>query len=221
MPSDDWVLRLARGRQQQSREHGATEQRLLLIQAISAAVAENGFAHISVDEVGARAGLTSEIFHEHFQDLESCFLAAHDLGVEVLMTTVEDAIGSADRPALVRAERMVSTYLETLRAEPEFARTLLIEIYAVGPRALRRQREVMRRFAILWGEILGSEQDGGLDPLTCEALVGAVSSLTTTRVAAGEFDELQALREPIMGFAARLIAADPERRLANGGAERR
>jgi len=208
MHADDWVQRLVRGRHQTSREHGATSQRLELIDAMARVVARDGYASASVDAVAAQAGVSSEVFYQQFQDLESCFLAAYDLGVEVMSTTVQDGIGSADRPPLERLERMLATYLETMAAEPQFARTFLIEVYGAGPRALRRRLEVWQRFAILLGEILGPEEQGGLDPIMCEALVGTVSSLVTTRVAAGEFARLPELRDPIMQVARCLLAGN-------------
>jgi AcrR family transcriptional regulator len=208
MLTEDWALRLERHRQQVSREEVVTSQRVRLIDAMAKAVAENGIASTSVSDVTARAGLPEEVFYAHFQDQESCFLAAYDLGVEVLATTVQDDIGSLARSPLARLERLLTNYFDVLAAEPEFARTFLIEIYAAGPRVMERRLEVMRRFSILLAETLGPEAEGGLDPLACEALVGAISSLVTTRVAAGEFDQLQDLRGPIMELARRLLSTD-------------
>lgn len=206
MHADDWVQRLVRDRQETSREQGATLQRLELIDAMAKVVARDGYANTSVDAVAAQAEVSTEAFYQQFQDLESCFLAAYDLGVEVMSTTVQDGIGTRERPPLERLDRMLTTYLDTMAAEPQFARTFLIEVYAAGPRALRRRLEVWQRFAILLGEIVGPEEEGGLDPQMCEALLGAVSSLVTTRVAAGEFGRLPELREPLMEVARRLMA---------------
>ncbi len=208
MPSDDWVLRLVRGRQQHSREHDVTSARVRLLDGLARAVAENGYARTSVDDIAARAGLTSDEFYAQFADIESCFLAAYDLGIEILATTAEDSIGSADRPPLVRLEGLVGSYLDILAAEPAFARTFLIEVYGAGPRALQRRMDVLRRFADLFAEIL-APVEGELDPFVCEALVGAVSTVVTSRVAAGQFDRLPALREPIMGFVKRLLETGP------------
>jgi len=99
MASDDWVLRLVRGRQQLSREQDVTSARVQLLDAMAKEVAENGYAGITADAIAARAGTSSEVFHQHFQDTESCFMAAYDLGVEVLATTLEDALGSPESPA--------------------------------------------------------------------------------------------------------------------------
>jgi AcrR family transcriptional regulator len=211
MASDDWVLRLVRGRQQLSREQDVTSARVQLLDGLARAMAENGYARTSVDDIAARAGLTSDEFYAQFADIESCFLAAYDLGIEVLATTVQDSLGSADRPPLVRVDSLLASYLDVLATEPAFARTFLIEVYAAGPRALERRMDVLRRFAAFFAEILApTETSGGnLDPFICEALVGAISSVVTSRVAAGEFDQLPALREPIMGFVRRLLETAP------------
>ncbi|MEK6252730.1 MAG: TetR/AcrR family transcriptional regulator [Actinomycetota bacterium] len=211
MASDDWVLRLVRGRQQLSREQDVTSARVQLLDGLARAMAENGYARTSVADIAARAGFTSDEFYAQFADIESCFLAAYDLGIEVLATTVQDSLGSADRPPLVRLDRLLASYLDVLATEPAFARTFLIEVYAAGPRALERRMEALRRFAALFAEILAPTEtsDGTLDPFICEAIVGAISSVVTTRVAEGKFDQLPALREPIMGFVRRLLETAP------------
>jgi AcrR family transcriptional regulator len=209
MPADDWVLRLVRSRYQLSREHDVTSQRVQLIDAMARAVAEKGYARASVADITAHAGVSEQVFREQFQDMESCFLATYDLGVEVLATAVEDDLGPPDRPPLERFERVLVGYLDLLASEPSFARTSLIEIYAAGPRAVQRRIENLRRYATLFAEIFGPPEEGGLDDFACEAIVGAISTLVTTRVAAGAFDQLPALREPIVELVKRLLATGP------------
>lgn len=207
MLADDWVIRLVRGRHEVGREQTVTSQRIQLLDAMAREVAENGYAGITADAIAVRAGTSSEVFREHFQDTESCFLAAYDLGVEVLATTVQDGLGSPDTPPLARFERSLSSYLDLLATEPSFARTFLIEVWAAGPRAVQRRLEVVRRFtALMTGVFNPPGSADGLDPFACEALVGAISTLVTMRVAAGRFDQLPALREPIEGFVQQLSA---------------
>jgi AcrR family transcriptional regulator len=205
--SDDWVIRHARGRHSLSREHSVTSQRVQLLDAMAKCVAENGYPATAAEDVAARALVPVETFYEHFADTEACFLAAYDLGMGVLGAAVSDGIGSPDRPPLARFEGLLCSYLDLLADEPAFARTFLIEVYAAGPRALQRRLEALRNFALLIGEIFepAPGERGGLDPFACEALVGAVSSIVMTRVAAARFDQLAELREPILDLVQRLL----------------
>ena len=178
---------------------------------LATAMAENGFAATSIADIAERAGVATEEFHRQYPDIESCFLAAYDLGNEVLLTTIEDALGPADLPPLTRMDRLLKSYLELLASEPAFTRTFLIEVYAAGPRALQRRAEVYQRFATLVAEILcpPSAPGASIDPFVCDALVGAISSIVTTRIAAGEIDRLPALREPILSFISRVVEPVP------------
>jgi AcrR family transcriptional regulator len=208
MADDDWVIRLARGRHQITREHSVTEQRVQLLDAMARAVAENGYADTTAEDVAARAHVPVDVFYDQFPDTESCFLAACDLGVEVLGSTVQDSIGSPERSPIARFDSLLVSYLDLLAAEPVFARVSMIEVYAAGPRALERRLDVIHRFSALLGEIFApnGSDEGGLDPLTCEAVVGAISSMVTVRVAAGRYDRLPELREPILNLVEALLA---------------
>jgi AcrR family transcriptional regulator len=202
MPNDDWVVRIVRGRQEIGREHSATSQRVELLDAMARAVAEKGYAETTVADVAERAGVPNSTFLDHFPDTESCFLAAYDMGSDVLLTTAQDGIGSADRPPMERYGRLLTSYLDLLAAEPAFSRAFLVEIYAAGPRAIQRHLDVLESWTDLLAEIfapLGADGEG-VDRFACEAIVGAITSLVTTRVARGDFDQLPALREPLMGF---------------------
>jgi AcrR family transcriptional regulator len=207
MPSDDWVIRVVRGRQELGREHSVTSQRVDLLDAMARTVAEKGYPAITVADVAERAGVSNANFLEHFPDTESCFLAAYDMGVDVLLTTVQDGIGSPERPPLDRFERLLTSYLDLLAAEPAFARTFMIEVHAAGPRAIRRRIDVLGRFTDLFCEILGPQGagSGGLDRFSCEALVGAIDTIVTTRVAEDKVDQLPALREPLVAFVKRTL----------------
>ncbi len=183
---------------------------------MAAAVAERGYARTSVADVAVRAGVSTRAFYEQFADKEECFLAAYDAGVGALLAAARDALDDvATSSPLVRFERALAAYLDVMSLEPHFARTFLLEVYAAGPRALELRREVQRRFVEVMVEALGSGRGGGDAPaeerFACEALVGAVSSLVTARVAAGEYDDLPALRRPIMGLVERHLY--PRRRV--------
>jgi AcrR family transcriptional regulator len=206
MRGDEQVVPvLPRGRHGLSRDEVAGSQRARIIGAIVGLVAERGYARTSVTAVVARAGVSSKAFYEQFADKEECFLAAYDLGVAVLLDELQ-AVLEAPAPSLrARFEQVLDTYLHMLASEPAFARTFLIEVYGAGPIALERRLTVQRRFA----ELLAVSAGAGDDPrarFACAALIGAVIGLVTDRVGSGGVDELAALRDPMLDFAAGCLA---------------
>ena len=120
-----------------------------MLDAIAVAVAEKGYAATTVGDVVSGAGVSRKTFYEHFADKEECFLAAWDTGVQVVF----DAIRTSNEQAADPIGRMRSglrAYLETLAAEPAFARSFFIEVVAAGPHAEARRAEVHARFADLF-----------------------------------------------------------------------
>ena len=178
------------------------------------AVAEKGYARTAVADVIERAGVSRETFYEHFADKEDCFLAAYDTGVEALLEVMAEAVAGSRAGPEKRLDRVLSAYFAAIAAEPAFARTFLIEVYAVGPRALERRVELQQRFVAMVAEIFGLESasHGSSERFACEALVAAISSLVTSRVGAGRLDELDELRAPLVGLAHRMVPAPSPRR---------
>lgn len=210
MPAQPTVHPLPRGRHRLTREQVVASQRGRMLEAMASAVAESGYARTSVADVTARAGVSSKTFYEQFDSKEECFLAAYDVCVDALIATIEDSLGSTKRSPLTRFDRAIGAYLDALASEPALARTFLIEVYAAGPRALERRREVQRRFAGLLAGILAPPRSGRAPArhrFAFEALVGAISALVTTRVGAGELDRLPALRRPIVELVERQLEA--------------
>jgi AcrR family transcriptional regulator len=193
---------LPRGRHGLSRDEVLASQRGRMLDAICQAVAENGYAGTSVAEVIQRAGVSRETFYEHFADKEECFLAAYDLAAATLRDAVVAGVPAEPTDPLESYDRAMAAYLETMSTQRAYARVFLIDVYGAGPAALGRRFRVFQAFVDLVAGIFGARS--AADRALCEALVGAVSSLVTIRVAVGEFDELPALRGQIREIARRL-----------------
>jgi AcrR family transcriptional regulator len=204
------VETLPRGRHGLTREQVIASQRGRLLAGMAEAVAEKGYARTTVADVTSRAGVSSKTFYQQFPDKESCFLAAYDVCVKGLLETITEGLGSADEPPLERCERAIGAYLDELAANPSLARTFLIEVHAAGPEALDRRREVQARFAEMLALMLGpSVPPEGREELSfaCEAFIGALSFLITTRIVAGETDQLRQLRRPLTRLVERQLTA--------------
>lgn len=172
-----------------------------MLRAVAEAVADKGYARVTVADVISRAGVSRETFYEHFSDKEDCFLAALDEGARTLNEILGSAIAHAGKAPGERLQEMLRAYLNTLAAEPAFAKAFLIDAYGAGPAATERRLELQQRFVDLVAEIFS----GSADRFACEAFVSAVSAMVTSRVGRGRIEELPALREPLAGLVGRLL----------------
>jgi AcrR family transcriptional regulator len=197
---------LPRGPHRLAREVVAASQRGRLLDAMAHAVAEKGYGAVSVADVIARAGVSRKTFYVHFRDKLECFLGAYDVGVEVLLATVR-AAGEGETEPLAIARARTRAYLQTLAAEPDFARTFLLEINAAGPEAIERRRRVHRQFAEQARALV--ELVAGAPELPDElylANVGATNEVVSSWVVAGRTAELGQLEDVLVHIQLSLLA---------------
>jgi AcrR family transcriptional regulator len=173
------------------------------------AVAEKGFAWVTVADVISRAGVSRETFYEHFSDKEECFIAVLDQGARVLHEILGSVVSAEVDDPVEQLDRVLKAYLNTLAGEPAFAKAFLIDAYGAGPRATERRIELQRRFIDLVAEIFDSTDPDSVGRFACEALVASISSMVTVRVGSGRLDELPALREPIIALVRRYSSDRP------------
>lgn len=179
------VGQLRRGRHTLSREEVRASQHARLLTAMSDVVGEKGYVATSVSDVVRRAGVSRETFYEQFTDKQACFLAALESVTELVLREVMAAAEEPGTP-IERLERALNAYLERLSANPGGSRTFLVEVYAAGPRAGVVLARLQRRFSEAAATLFGATDDR--DRFACDALVSAVISMATTRIAAGDPD---------------------------------
>jgi AcrR family transcriptional regulator len=174
---------LPRGRHAAPREVVWRSQRGRLLAAMAVAVAEKGYAGVVVADVIAQAGVSRKTFYEHFENKEQCFLAAYDAGVQLILDAIDAAIREASPDPLSIARAGTRAYLETLAANPAFARTFLVEVLGAGPQALARRSRVHARFAEQL-ETIHRAAGGPADApgYVFRACVGAIHELVTDHV---------------------------------------
>jgi AcrR family transcriptional regulator len=140
--------RLPSGRHSLSVEAVRASQRGRLLWAIVQAVAEKGYSATTVADIVERANVSRTTFYQQFQDKEECFLAAFDFGVEFVLAQMRAAWealgGAADWREHTRSD--LSTYLDTLAAEPAFAIALHVEVFGAGVAALDRRAQMLGLF---------------------------------------------------------------------------
>lgn len=189
--------RLPRGRHGLPRDKVVASQRRRMQRAIADAMVEKGYVGTSVADVIGRARVSRETFYQQYASKQDCFLDAFDAAVDLLLVGAADLLGQADdRSAVDRFACLLAAYLEALAADPAAARVFLVEVYAAGPAAMARRAEIQHRFVDVVADVLGAH--AGEQRFACEALVAAISSMVTMRLAALDLDGLRGLQAPIV-----------------------
>lgn len=183
---------LPRGAHGLARNVVLMSQRARLLEAIVHLVAGNGYAATRVQDVTSYARVSRTTFYEQFADKEECFLAAYNAGAHAHLEQVGAAIARASDP-LERLRAATFAYVEVLAAEPDYARTFLVEIHRAGPRALEARVAIHGRYAeLLKGWYAASAEELGLaTPLPDEVFEASVAAsdavvATCVRQDAGE-----------------------------------
>jgi AcrR family transcriptional regulator len=172
-----------------------------MLRAVAEAVADKGYARVTVADVISRAGVSRETFYEHFSDKDDCFLAALEQGAQTVHEILGSAVAHAGEDPGERLQEMLKAYLNTLAGEPAFAKAFLIDSYGAGPFVTERRLEIQQRFVDLVAETFR----GSADRFACEVFISAVSAMVTSRVGRGRIEELPGLREPLEVLVSRLL----------------
>jgi AcrR family transcriptional regulator len=142
---------LPRGPHRLSREEVSRSQRARLLAAITRLVGAKGYAAATVSETARLAGVSPNVFYEHFPGKQECFLAAYAVFAEALLARVFERAAPAG--GWMRfVEDAARAYLETLDAEPDAARAFLLEMDAAGPPARELREQTFAAFAALLAE---------------------------------------------------------------------
>jgi AcrR family transcriptional regulator len=208
---------LPAGRHGFSREQVAHNQRERLIAGLASAVAEHGYAAVTIAHITGAAKVSRRVFYENFESKEQCFLTAFEVVVAHVGELVSEAVEAApDWPhQAIAAAREVLAFLA---AEPDLARLCLVESQSAGPTVAARLHDAVRELVppLERGRAERSSERP-LPATTEDSTVGALVSLASRKVAAGEAERLEELLpdftefilSPYLGSAeaARLAAA--------------
>lgn len=202
---------LPRGPHGLSREEVEQRQRQRLLYATNLAVAEQGYAKTTVADIIAKAGVSRATFYELFSGREDCFQSAYRANADLvaaLMANELEQVRDDKRDPLDRLDRVLGVYLRLLHDVPALARVFLVEVYAAGPALIEQRRASLERFVDIVAETHRGEKGVlGTQPsqrFAAQAFVGAVSSLVTNCVGAGDIDGLLDLHKPLMRLAAQI-----------------
>jgi AcrR family transcriptional regulator len=204
------ALRLPPGRHGLPADLVRSHQRRRLLTAAAAALAEQGYGHLTAARITELAGVSSRTFYQHFEDLWACLLAAYETEADRLCAEIEAACADAgrdsprdrtapkDRDAAFRSEERraragIAAALDFLATAPDLARLLSAEPPPqIAPLAAAR-RDLIERLGAMLRTAL-SDPDGATPlPGLERRLVAAALALVATRAAPGNPERLREL----------------------------
>jgi AcrR family transcriptional regulator len=155
-------------------------QRIRLLHAMATAVAEKGYAAVTIADVVAGAGVSKRTFYEHFTGKEDCLFSCYAEASDALATVVRAAAEkAASGPARVVAA--INAYVVALDAGGPLVAAMLSEIQATGGPGRELRRQKMADFAALIRDLVEEDSRRGLcaalDVPVSLALVGGLYEL--------------------------------------------
>lgn len=197
------------GVQHHSRAHVAAMQQERLIDAFVQLVAEYGYEAVGIKRLCQEAGVAFNTFYEHYRSKEQLFLAAYDMGVEVLFDVAGEAYLAGDVPWRDRVEAGLLSFLQVLADNPAFARFFALEVHKAGPEARGR---IDGAFEAAFGMFLNATPTRGL-ALPVEELgplvIGGVYSRIYTYIRTGRVRDLPSLCPVLVEFALAVFGVEP------------
>jgi AcrR family transcriptional regulator len=193
MPAEE-LGPLPAGRHGYSREQVAHHQRERLIAGLAAAVAEKGYAAVTLTDIVKQAKVSRRVFYANFESKEQCFLAAF----EVVVGHLRDLVAEAVEPVEGWPQKAIAATRATLAFlafEPDLAALCLVESRGAGPAVATRFNEAVTELAPLLalGRAERPEGERTLPESTEDSTIGSLVSLAHRKVAAGEAEALEDL----------------------------
>lgn len=190
-------------------------QRGRIIEGILEAVARKGYPATTLTDIVARARVSRSTFYEHFADKQECFLTAIDACTALIRTRLFEEVRRV-RPSDARGliQTVISTYCESMAAEPDFTKVIFAEAFNAGPAAVARRDAAAEEFATMYREFYrpAREERPELAPIDDDLfrlIPDAIAERTRRQIIAGKLEELPALEGMFIAFAYRVLGLNP------------
>jgi AcrR family transcriptional regulator len=188
---EDELGPLPAGRHGFTREQVAHNQRERLIAGLATAVAEHGYAAVTITHITKAAKVSRRVFYENFESKDECFLAAFDVVADHVRELATEA-AAPEQDWAHGAIAATAAILSFFAAEPDLARLCLVEATGAGPVIAERFRTAVDSAEpyLAAGRAERGKSERPLPETTEESLLGALASLASRKVTAGEADNL-------------------------------
>ncbi len=191
--------RLREGRARKSADSVSAKpkasQRDRLVEAMIDVAAEAGHQAASIAQVSARAGVSSATFYEQFGGKEECLVAAHRAAAERMFGQI--GLLLAHGSWAHGGRRVMLELNDTMRADPNAARLLLLESLGGGEQ-LRKERKVLLSAFTSFTQMFidNTAPEGMIIDVPVIAVMGAHRHIVSRHLRTHSEDRLPALVDP-------------------------
>lgn len=203
------------GRHPLTQEAVASSQRARLLDAMSHIAAAKGFRAATVADVIALAGVSRRTFYEQFTDLQTCFLAAYERGMQALFGAIRQALrDAAGADWRERSRIAVQAYLRALAAAPEVTWAFSVETLGAGASVLAQRGWVLDQWVAQWRALqtLREQADPNAPPVpdaSLLAMVGGIEELVRDCLRHRNAAALPDLAGPVTAFVLAVMGDAP------------
>jgi AcrR family transcriptional regulator len=177
------------------------DPRTRVLDAMIATASYRGYDRTTIERVRRAAEVPAEVFDEHFENKEDCFLQALDALIARMEGRVLEYVERA-APWPERVRSGLGALLSALAEDPDGARVVLVECLSASPAASERHHALLRVFPPLLEEgRFHCANPDLLPPYTSEAMVGGIASILHRRALEDRTGELPRLRGDLAYFA--------------------
>jgi AcrR family transcriptional regulator len=207
---DPGLLRLPPGQHGLDPADVRRSQQARLQLAMIDCVENEGYANTTLRDLARVAGVSPNVFSKIFQSKEQCFLETHDAIAAVEIERVSNAVAEAAGDWRERLLAGTAGFLGAIAAQPAAARLALVEIHAVGARALEHQQATLDAHEQLIASIFSTAPHGAsVGETTRKALVAGARGVAQHQLLDGQAATLPVLAEPIVQWASSYHAPLP------------
>ena len=189
-----------------------------IVRGFASAVAEKGYPSTTISDISGHAAISQRTFYEYFDGKYEALMAALDSsGMQTAAAVLPAIRRSPGWPDSVRAA--FGALCAFFVAEPDLARLREVAVYAAGPEAIAQRDKVGTQ---IFGEIFTETEGPDVDPMTRDAVVGALYSVMHRRIRMEGTESMPEIA-PLMTFItlAPLLGAEQACEVANGDGLRR
>ncbi|WP_406288486.1 TetR/AcrR family transcriptional regulator [Embleya sp. NBC_00896] len=187
-------------------------RREALLTAAARLFAEQGYAGVAIEDIGAAAGIAGPSVYNHFESKAELLSAAVTRGIEWLLMDMTRALaGAQDHAAALRV--LLRSYIRFAAGHSDLVCLLLAEVSHLPTQARHRARQAQLEYLTEWTHLLCAvhpEYGAAVARIRVHAALTAINDVARTRQlrdTAGVAQTLEAVASAVLGLAPRPASA--------------